>query len=59
MKIVITKTIQTIKTFLNKRLLKYLLEAFFKAVNVCQTGRGIVWDTERDLAASEIWINGK
>ena len=34
-------------------------EAFFKAVNVCQTGRGIVWDTERDLAASEIWINGK
>ena len=33
-------------------------EAFFKAVNVCQTGRGVVWDENRDLAASEIWING-
>ena len=33
-------------------------EAFFKAVYVCQTGRGVVWDENRDLAASEIWING-
>ena len=34
-------------------------DAFFKNVQVDQTGYGVVWNDNNDHSESELWINGK